>query len=145
MQTQTLYEIDFNLWLGEQITALRTGSFADLDTQNVIEELEGLGISQKHAIRSQLKRLLLHLLKWQYQADKRSGSWKASIRNARQEIERLLLTSPGLKSYLTEGLETEYQRARRLASDETALPLSNFPEEQSYPLEAILNEDWLPE
>jgi len=145
MQTQTLYEIDFNLWLGEQITALRTGSFADLDTQNVIEELEGLGISQKHAIRSQLKRLLLHLLKWQYQADKRSGSWKASIRNARQEIERLLLTSPGLKSYLTEGLETEYQRARRLASDETALPLSNFPEEQPYPLEAILNEDWLPE
>lgn len=142
MQTKTLYETDFNLWLDEQITALRSG--ATLDAENLIEELEGLGISQKHAIRSQLKRLLLHLLKWQYQPEKRSGRWKASIRNARQEIEQLLTTSPSLKSYLAEGLETEYQRARRLASDETALHLRTFPE-QPDSLGNILNEDWLPE
>lgn len=142
---KALYETDFNLWLGEQIAALRAGNFVILDPENVIEELEGLGISQKHAIRSQLKRLLLHLLKWQYQPDKRSGSWKVSIRNARQEIERLLTTSPSLKTYLAEGLATEYQRARRLAIDETALPLSTFPEDQPYSLDTILNEDWLPE
>lgn len=145
MQTKILYETDFNLWLDEQIAALRAGNFAILDPENVIEELEDLGISQKHAIRSQLKRLLLHWLKWQYQPDKRSGSWKASIRNARQEIERLLTTSPSLKPYLAEGLETEYQRVRRLVSDETALPLSTFPEDQPDSLETILNEDWLPE
>ncbi len=90
-------------------------------------------------------RLLLHLLKWQYQIQRRSDSWLDSITDARTQIELAIEDSPSLRSYPAQQLEQSYQRARRKAAQQTGMPVSVFPEACPYTLELILDQDWLPE
>jgi hypothetical protein len=144
MQTQTLYETDFALWVAEQIKAMQQGRFEAVDWENVIEELQSLGVSEKRALGSQLRRLIMHLLKWHYQPDKRSRSWEASITSARNEIEQLLELSPSLKTYILQTLSKEYQRARREAQCDTGLPVGAFPAQCPYTLEQLLDSEYMP-
>jgi hypothetical protein len=111
----------------------------------LIEEIEDLGKSERRGIASQLIRLLLHLLKWQYQPQRRSDSWLDSIADSRLQIELAIQDSPSLRAYPSEQLAQCYAQARRGAAKQTGLPLSLFPEECLYALKDILNEDWLPE
>jgi predicted DNA-binding ribbon-helix-helix protein len=141
----TLYEADFNLWLEKQALALRQGRFEDLDIENLVEEIESLSRSDKRALRSYLRVLLLHLLKWQYQPSHHSRSWQASVYNCRQEIQELLVDSPSLKPYITEVLETCYQNARVNAVTETGLTLATFPKQCPFSLEEVLSIDFLAE
>jgi len=141
--TETLYELDYSLWSGEQVALLRAGKFGSLDTENLIEELESWGRSDRRALDSQMVRLMLHLLKWQYQPRRRSPSWESSIFNARSEIEVILEDSPSLRNYLEGNLQKNYMRARKEAVLETRLPFKTFPEKLPYTLPKLL-EDWLP-
>lgn len=145
MSADTTYATDFNLWAQQTARLLREHRWQDLDLENLVEEIEDLGKREKRGIISQLTRLLLHLLKWQYQPQRRSDSWLDSITDARLQIELTLNDSPSLKVYPSEQLNQSYQKARHSASRQTGLPLSTFPEECPYLLENILNEDWLPE
>jgi ribosomal protein L16/L10AE len=88
---------------------------------------------------------LLHLLKWQYQPQRRSDSWLDSITDARTQIELTLEDSPSLKSYPADQLEASYQRARRQAARQTGIEVSVFPDVCPYSLEVVLAENWLPE
>lgn len=90
LKLKTLYDTDFNLWVEAQVAALQSRRLEALDLSNLIEEIEDLAKRDKKALRSHLKVLLLHLLKWQFQAMKRSRSWRTSITNARIEIEDVL-------------------------------------------------------
>ncbi|AFZ56073.1 DUF29 domain-containing protein [Anabaena cylindrica FACHB-243] len=84
IQTQsTLYEQDYSLWLETTIEKLQKHQFQFLDIDNLIEELETLRRIEKKALRSYLRLIVMHLLKWQYQPDKRSKSWQITIRNNR--------------------------------------------------------------
>ena len=100
--TKTLYDTDFLVWSKEQAEALRSlargGSNQALDWENLAEEIESLGISQKTALRSQMRRIILHLLKLEFSSavEPRRG-WFETIGDARSEIEDLLETSPSLK------------------------------------------------
>ena len=145
MSADTTYATDYNLWVRQTAKLLRENRWHDLDLENLIEEIEDLGKRERRAITSQLIRLLLHLLKWQYQPQRRSDSWLDSIADARLQIELALQDSPSLKVYPLEQLDKSYQRARRSASKQTGLPLTTFPEQCPFLLEYILNEDWLPE
>ncbi|RCJ22338.1 hypothetical protein A6S26_21505 [Nostoc sp. ATCC 43529] len=136
---------DFNLWIEQTAQLLRSHRWDEIDIEHLIEEVEGLGKSERRAIASQLTRLLLHLLKWQYQPQRRSDSWLDSITDSRTQIELAIIDSPSLKSYPTEQLEESYQRARRQAAKQTEMLISTFPEECPYSLELVLDEDWLPE
>ena len=89
--------------------------------------------------------ILRHLLKWQYQPQGRSGSWRGSIKNGRKRIERLFKDQPSLKPYVTEILAEAYTEASELASDETEKPLSVFPLECPYRLVQVLGADFFPE
>ncbi len=102
-------------------------------------------MSERRGISSQLTRLLLHLLKWQYQPQRRSDSWLDSITDARTQIELAIEDSLSLKSYPEQQLEPSYQKARRKASKQTGMPFSVFSTKCPYSLELILDEDWLPE
>ena len=84
------YEQDFYAWTQQQATLLRSGKFSEIDVENVAEELESMGRSDKREIDSRLEVLLVHLLKWQLQEGFRSGSWSGSIREQRSRIEDLL-------------------------------------------------------
>lgn len=136
---------DFNLWIEQTAQLLRSHRWNEIDLEHLIEEVEGLGKSERRGIASQLTRLLLHLLKWQYQPQRRSDSWLDSITDSRTQIELAIIDSPSLKSYPREQLEESYQRARRQAAKQTEMLISTFPEECPYSLELVLDEDWLPE
>jgi len=122
----------------------------DIIAKLILEELEQediseLGKSERRAIYSQLIRLMLHLLKWQYQPHRRSDSWLDSITDARTQIELTIKDSPSLKNYPQEQLQETYQKARYQAAKQTKLIITIFPEECPYSLELVLDEDWLPE
>lgn len=144
LKPKFLYDTDFNLWVESQIVALKTQRLEDLDLSNLIEEVEDLAKQDKKALRSYSKILLMHLLKWQYQPSKRSKSWKASISNARIEIEDILLDSPSLRSYLPTVVDQAYKSARILAADETGLTIETFPTDCLYSLAKALETDFLP-
>lgn len=138
------YLEDFSSWINQTAQLLRERRWHEIDVPRLIEAVEDLGKSERREIASQLTRLLLHLLKWQYQPQRRSDSWLDSITDARTQIELTIEDSPGLRSYPAEQLEERYQRARRQAVKQTGMEISVFPEACPYPLEVVLAEDWLP-
>ena len=143
MKTQNnLYEQDFYLWT--QITAeqLKKNKFNEIDITNLIEEIESMGRSEKRELKSRLVVLLMHLLKWHYQPEKRSESWRSTITEQRICIEGLLEDSPSLKPLLSEVFEDCYQKARLKASDETGIKLNFFPKESPFSLEETLESSY---
>ncbi len=140
-----VYLADFNSWIDQTAHLLRERRWHEIDVEHLIEEVEDLGKSERRGIASQLTRLLLHILKWQYQPQRRSDSWLDSITDARTQIELALEDSPSLRNYPAEQLEESYQRARRQASKQTHMQMSAFPEGCPYAPELVLDEDWLPE
>ncbi|MEW6492607.1 MAG: DUF29 domain-containing protein [Cyanobacteriota bacterium] len=72
VERQTLYEVDYLRWIETTVEKLRSQDYADVDWENLIEEIEDLGRSERRSLESNLIVVLLHLLKWQYQRDRRS-------------------------------------------------------------------------
>lgn len=139
------YAADLNLWARQTAGLLRQKRWSEIDLEHLAEELEDLRKSEKRAIASQLARLLLHLLKWQYQPQRRSDSWLDSITDARLQIELAIQDSPSLKSHPAAVLAQSYPTARRNAAKQTGLSLAVFPENCPYALSHIFAEDWLPD
>jgi hypothetical protein len=139
------YSTDFSVWINQTAQRLREQRWHEIDLPNLIAEVEDLGKSERRGIVSQLTRLLLHLLKWQYQPQRRSDSWLDSITDARTQIELAVEDSPSLRNYPAEQLEASYQRARRQAAKQTNLEVAVFPDRCPYLLELVLADDWLPE
>ena len=138
----TIHETDFYLWTQQQAALLRQGQFSALDTVQLMEEIEAMGGSERHALASYLKNILLHLLKWKYQPERRGASWRVSIINGRDGVERALEYSPSLARHLPAMVVAEYQRARKVATIETGFPLATFPETCPFTLEQITGDDW---
>ncbi len=139
------YDEDFFAWTQEQARLLRAGELADVDAENLAEEIESMGSSDRREIRNRLVVLLTHLLKWQYQPSHRSTSWRGTIIEQRQQIDQVVEDSPSLRLVAPEYLEKAFERARRVAAAETDLRDSVFPDECPYTPEQILSEDFLPE
>ncbi len=140
-----LYDCDYYQWLDVTTTLLSEGRLNELDVPNLLDELEAMGKSQKRAIESYLKVLLLHCLKWKYQPEMRSGSWRSSIRNSRLGIRDRIEESPSLQELPEQILEKCYGVARSNAADETGLDRSVFPAICPFTLTDLLQEDFLPE
>jgi Domain of unknown function DUF29 len=143
--TEAAYESDVYAWAQAQAAALRAQAWDQLDIDHLVEEIEDLGNEQRHAVESQLRILLAHLLKWVYQPQRRRRSWRVSIGNARAEIAQRLRTSPSLRGQVPALLGFAYPKARRLARDETDLPLATFPEACPWSPAQLLDDDFLPE
>jgi hypothetical protein len=141
---QQMYEVDFAEWIDQATELLKQGKFNELDIENLIEEVGDLGRRDRRSLCSNSKIVLLHLLKWQFQPEQRSASWRSSIREHRQRIERILKDSPSLNHYLKQEYLDCYAKARPLAADETGLPLAKFPVECPYPIEQALDPEFLP-
>jgi Domain of unknown function DUF29 len=109
--TTTLYDADFVQWSDRTAQLLREQRFADLDLEHLIEEIEDLGNRHRDALESQLTRLLMHLLKYEFQPEQRSGSWLGSIKESRKQIKRLFRKYPSLKVYLEQCWEDCYADA----------------------------------
>lgn len=140
----TLYETDIYAWSQQQVALLRAEDFAEVDWHNVIEEIDSVGVSQRNELRNRLKILILHLLKWQFQPNCRSKSWRASIDEQRGSVEDLFADNPSLRRLFSESVEITYPRAVRDAHKQTGLPKQIFPVACPYTLEELLDEDFYP-
>ena len=141
-----LYEQDFLAWVENQAEALRARQVGAIDWANLLEEVESMGISQRHEIKSRLTILLMHLIKWAWQPEKRGNSWRKTIRVQRREIVDLLNHSRSLKPYIQGISAVAWGDAREDAEDETGLPLLTFPMDCPWDMESqILDKDWMPE
>ncbi|OHY34811.1 DUF29 domain-containing protein [Cylindrospermopsis raciborskii] len=144
MNLEAEYDLDFYVWINKNVELLRCGSLSEIDAEHIAQELESMGKRDRRQLRSRLQVLIMHLLKWQYQPDKQSKSWLATIDHQRDEIQSLLLDSPSLRRDLQTALVTVYAKAVSDAQEETSLPATTFPLSCPFALEEILSSRFLP-
>jgi hypothetical protein len=140
-----LYEKDYVLWSETIVQQLRDRAYDQVDWVNLIEEIEDMSRRERKALQSNLVVLLLHLLKWQFQAQMRSGSWRGSIVEHRQRIQDDLQESPSLRSVLPQVWDEAYRKAVARAVAETGLEIEVFPIVCPYDVEQILDDEFLPD
>jgi hypothetical protein len=147
-----LYDQDLVLWSEEQGRALRAaagaGWNAPIDWENVAEEIESLGRSERHALASHIALVIEHLLNLQASpATEPARGWRDTIRRVRQKIEEVLEESPSLRCEVAGLIVKQTSRAR-------ALVRANFEDYSEQPrididsvtyTEAQVLGDWLPE
>jgi len=138
------HETDFYSWTQEQAALLRQGRYMEADIEHLIEELESMGASERRELTNRLAVLLAHLLKWQYQPGQRGKSWKATVKEQRQKVTRVLRQNPGLKPALAEHLEDGYSDAIQIAVRETNLDEDTFPTECPWAVQQVLSDHFWP-
>ena len=140
--SNNLYEQDYYLWVEDILKKIQEKRWDEMDWDNLWEEIDDMGKSQKQRLTSNLRILLMHLLKWEFQPEKRTNSWKYTIIEHRRRILEQLEDSPSLKTHLNLKFEATYQKACKDVSLETNLSLNIFPEKSPYKVEQVLDEDW---
>jgi hypothetical protein len=139
-----LYERDFHAWLSDQAQRLRLLKPRGIDWENLAEEIDSLGRSDRIAVVSNLNVVLLHLIKWKYQSAKRKSGWIASINEHRRRIERLIQSSPSLAPVPAQVLAEEYGKAQEDALTETGLRANAVPSVCPFSVEQVLDTRFLP-
>ena len=139
------YEVDFHAWSMEQASRLRLLRIPGIDSENLAEEIESLGRSDKREIVSRCEILLMHLLKWRYQPALRGNSCRGTIMEQRHSIEALLAESPSLRPTLPAVVDRAYSMATRKAALETHLPGRVFPTACEWTPDQVLDQDFLPD
>lgn len=145
MGTEQLYDQDFYRWTQEQAALIREGRLSEIDLGHVAEELESMGARERRELINRLAVLLTHLLKWQYQPERRSRSWRLTVNEQRRQLELLLEDSPSLRAKLAEFLSRAYRSAVQSALEDTGLLKSPFPVDCPYTPEQVLDMDFWPE
>ncbi|MBF2047016.1 MAG: DUF29 domain-containing protein [Elainella sp. C42_A2020_010] len=144
----SLYEQDFYLWLQQMAQLLKIRNFEEVDWDNLIEEIESMGRSEKRELKSRLIVLIEHLLKliyWEAEKGNNAHGWRSTIIEQRNQIELALEDSPSLGSLLPEIFLDCYKKARQGALRKYQLSNDLFPEEPPFQVEDLLNPNYLPE
>ena len=123
-----LYVRDEVAWYGSMIELIELGRTEALDLVNLKEFLQDMSRSQRHAVKSRLLVLLTHWLKWEYQPEKRIGSWRATLQTQHFQLKYDLSESKVLRNYLAGEYDSVYVDAAQVACSETGLPPETFPE-----------------
>jgi len=139
------YEQDLYAWAMHNAKLLRTGQLAKADIENIAEELESMGASEKRELISRFTILLGHLLKWQFQPEKRGNSWRATIVIQRLDLKEHLADNPSLKHQLNERFRDAYRKGLLLAVKETGFHQSKFPKESPFTIAQVFDEEYFPE
>jgi hypothetical protein len=145
MVKSPLYDQDFYAWANEQAALLRAGQLAAADIEHIAEEIETMGRTEKRELVSRLAVLLQHLLKWQFQPERRSASWEATITVQRRDLADHLADNPSLKARLPEVLAGAYGRALLGAVAETGLARTTFPPDCPWSFAQIADEAFWPD
>ena len=140
-------------WTEEQAAALRRAKVSNLslDWENLAEEIESLGKSDRRALRSQTRRILRHLFKLETSpaVEPRTG-WRATVRDARSEIADVLRDSPSLQREMDDFIAEEATAAAELAIEdlaehgEPAEAVRARLEQGGFTAEQVLG-DWFPD
>ena len=133
-----IYEKDYIGWIEYQKNLLKHRNFESLDMENLLEEIDSLGNSEKNAVESYLANLLLHLLKIKYQPAMHTKSWDNSVKNSKYHVQRKLQKNPSIKNSLPEILKDAYFTARLNAASETGLDEKTFPKQCPWKIEELI-------
>jgi len=134
------YDKDFFGWCKNQSDLLKKKEYSKVDWENVIDEIESLGRSEKRTITSFLSIYFLHLLKKKYQPNLYCRSWELSIKYSHEDFLKELSKNPGMKPKLEEIRVDAYKDAIREACKETGLDESIFPKKCPWSISEILKE-----
>jgi Domain of unknown function DUF29 len=145
MSAQELYERDFFEWTQVNADLLSRGCFETADIAHIAEELADMGRSDRREVTSFLRRLIMHLLKWQMQPGQRSSSWIASIGDSRVHLKDIFDQSPSLRRFASDAIGSVYSDARELAAQETGLEETAFPAECPYSFDQLMDRRFFPD
>ncbi len=147
MKNTTRYNDDFCDWTQATAALIRQRKWEDIDWKHVAEELEALGKRDRRELESRLVTLMLYLLKWRFQPERRrrGRSWRRTILEQRRQLAALLSDSPGLRPRTPEALARLYPHARQLSAAETGLPEETFPAACPWAASQILDIHFWPE
>ena len=140
VQEPARYDRDLYSWAVEQAALLRAGRISEADAVNIAEEIDDVGNEQYNKLESALRVILLHLLKWDHQPERRSRSWWASIAVQRKHALRVLDKNPGLKPLIDEAIVEAYETARIQAMAQTSLDDDAFPPDCPYSWQEIMEQ-----
>jgi len=141
----TSYEQDVVAWANEQAALLRAGKLSAIDIEHIAEEIEDVGRSEKRELASRMAVLLAHLLKWEYQPERRGSSWERTIKAQRRALYAALDETPSLRASLTDSnwIARTWADAMTKAVEETRLDV--FPETCPWSMEQALDLTFFPE
>lgn len=131
----SLYESDFYQWIQQTAGALKAKAFDQVDWDNVIEEIESMGRSERRELKSRLIVLLEHLLKlryWASERDQNERGWRNTIIEQRRQLHLVLDDSPSLRAVLTDIYPDAYRQAREDVLLKAQLPESAIASAPSY-------------
>lgn len=139
------YDEDRAAWAAEQSRLLRNGEVGQLDTGHIALELESLARSERRALATCMSGLLAQLLAGQFQPERRTAVWHATLRAERREIRHLLKGSPSLSANLSEPRWRDMVWSSALAEVVTETGLDGLPPTCPWSLaDEVLADDWLP-
>lgn len=144
MPESALYDQDYDAWANEQAALLRAGNLAAADIENIAEEIESLGKSEKRELVSRFIVLLKHLLQWQFQPKRRSTSWEVAVTVQRNALARHFEDNPSRVPVANKAITAAYLDARLEASAETKLSRKSFPATCPWTLAQIADENLWP-
>jgi hypothetical protein len=138
------YDKDFYAWAITNAQLLRQQRFTEIDIENIAEELETLGRSEKRELVSRLAVLLAHLLKWQFQPERRGKSWELTIWEQRRKLSKHLMENPSLRKQLEATIDDAYDDAIAHLIRRTLLDKNGLPNQCPYTPDEIFSDDFLP-
>jgi hypothetical protein len=141
------YNGDIIAWANEQARLLRAGQFDALDIEHIADEIEDVGKSEKSEFESRMAVLLAHLLKWQYQPERRGASWQKTIKEQRKGLTRRLTKIPSLKADLRDidWWSEVWTDALDIATRETGRWYEAFPDACPWSFDQIMNPEFWPD
>ncbi|MBF0378002.1 MAG: DUF29 domain-containing protein [Desulfamplus sp.] len=138
------YETDVAAWASEQAWLIRNKKFELIDIEHIAEEIEDVGKSEQRELANRMAVLIAHLLKWQFEPERRGASWTRTIKEQRKALGFHIKDVPSLKNKLfnPEWQGAVWADAVTIAIKETGI--ESFPETCPWTIENILSQDWLP-
>ncbi len=124
-----LHESDFNLWVEQTKEAIQNRDFENIDWDNLLDEIDDMGKSEKRALDSYMQRLIEHILKlkyWHAEKERCRNGWMREVTNFRNRIKRILKKNPSLNNYLKTEYSDIYQDAIATMSFDFDIPEDNF-------------------
>jgi Domain of unknown function DUF29 len=139
-----LYDNDVAAWAEQQASALRRRAANEIDWDNVAEEIEGVAASQKREVRSRLRVICEHLLKWRHNPRRRPQGWRNTLDEQRRQLEELFEDSPSLRGFAERALSAAFVNGSQDA-ERKAAPLGLPDHVCPWSLEQVLSIDFLPD
>lgn len=146
-QKPSLYDQDFYRWIQKTVHALKHRDLEQVDWENLIEEIDSMGRSEKKELKSRLLVILEHLLKlmfWESEKAQNGRGWRNTIIEQRSQLELLLDDSPSLRPMVQEIFAEFYAKARTQVLQKSDLPSSCIPTLPPFSANDALNPDFLP-